>query len=433
MCPATISSMAITSRSRKPASRRSRLSQAQAAAYLEKVSAAFTPAAPITVRDLFAGRLDQLQAVLDVGSQRGQHAAVYGERGVGKTSLATIAASVFSNVLGAVALRVNCDGTDDYSTVWRKVLNEITFTQELPGRGFGAKPRVSKHTLAAQLPEGEVSPNDVRRLLVSVGQSKPVVVFVDEFDRLENEQARRLFADTIKTLSDQLVPATIVLVGVADNVDELIEEHRSVERALAQIHMPRMSPPELREIIDRGLKGIPMTIDSSAAGEITRLSQGLPHYTHLITQSAARAALITGSPNIDSQDVEQAIAVAIKKAQENIIKTYHVATSSSRETLYAEVLLACALAKTDDLGYFAAADVRKPLTMIMGKKYDIPAFARHLNALSDGSRGDVLQKAGMTRRFRYRFNNPLLAPFVIMRGLNGGNITVKQLQALSPA
>ncbi len=48
-------------------------------------------------------------------------------------------------------------------------------------------------------------------------------------------------ADTIKTLSDWGTEATIILVGVGDSIDQLIEEHESVVRALVRIHMPRMS------------------------------------------------------------------------------------------------------------------------------------------------------------------------------------------------
>jgi hypothetical protein len=42
------------------------------------------------------------------------------------------------------------------------------------------------------------------------------------------------FRSLIKVLSDNSVPATLVLVGVADSVDALIVEHQSIERALVQ-------------------------------------------------------------------------------------------------------------------------------------------------------------------------------------------------------
>lgn len=48
----------------------------------------FTPGSPVNERDLFSGRIEQIQSVLDAVTQRGYHAVLYGERGVGKTSLA---------------------------------------------------------------------------------------------------------------------------------------------------------------------------------------------------------------------------------------------------------------------------------------------------------------------------------------------------------
>jgi len=50
----------------------------------------FKPTAPINREDLFAGRQPQTRDVVDAVNQQGQHAVLYGERGVGKTSLANM-------------------------------------------------------------------------------------------------------------------------------------------------------------------------------------------------------------------------------------------------------------------------------------------------------------------------------------------------------
>jgi hypothetical protein len=42
---------------------------------------------------------------------------------------------------------------------------------------------------------------------------------------------------------------------------------------------------------------------------------------------------------------------------------------------------------------------------------------RTINAFSETQRGGVLEKNGTSRRFRFRFDNPLLQPYVIMKGL----------------
>src|SRR2546428_144579 len=98
----------------------------------------------------------------------------------------------------------------------------------------------------------------IRRVVDVIRQSgQHAIVIIDEFDRLP-EKARRAFADTIKTLSDHAVPSTVVLVGVADSVEQLVEEHQSVSRALVQIQMPRMTPQEIGTIIDSGLNRLEM-------------------------------------------------------------------------------------------------------------------------------------------------------------------------------
>jgi len=50
----------------------------------------FTPNTPIDQRALFAGRGDQIRRIIDAVNQAGQHAILFGERGVGKTSLANV-------------------------------------------------------------------------------------------------------------------------------------------------------------------------------------------------------------------------------------------------------------------------------------------------------------------------------------------------------
>ena len=134
---------------------------------------------------------------------------------------------------------------------------------------------------------------------------------------------------------------------------------------------------------------------------------------------------------VSTEDVETAIARSIDHAQQSIVSSYHHATSSPRGNLYAEVLLACALANTDELGYFPSANVRDPLSKIMGKHYDIPAFAQHLRDFCEEKRGPVLQRTGHPRRYGFRFINPLMEPFVMMKGISKGLVKSDTLEAKS--
>jgi phage shock protein A len=273
--------------------------------------------------------------------------------------------------------------------------------------------RVSASTLLA----ADATPHAVRRGLQALATGRRVVAFIDEFDRLSSDDDRLLFADTIKTLSDELPDATIVLVGVADDVEQLIAEHQSIERALVQIHMPRMSRDELAEIVTGGVERARLTIARDALETITRLAQGLPHYAHVLGQLSARNALEDLRTNVRLGDVEDAVAEAIERTQQTVRETYRRATEENGDALYSKVVLACALADADEYGFFTVADVRVP---------DVDAAA-YLETLADPAHGSLLQRRGEARP-RYRFVNPLLQPYVLMRGLAAGEVAPDALR-----
>jgi Cdc6-like AAA superfamily ATPase len=392
------------------------------------VSTVFTPASPIVERALFAGRLHQISRVLDAINQSGLHAVLYGERGVGKTSLANILAEIL-NAQGAevITSKVNCDATDDFASAWRKALAEVPCIEEATGTGFVPQTNETRQTLADRLPK-KPKPHDVRVLLGSLPQT--MVLVFDEFDRLK-PRAVRPFTDLIKALSDYSVDATVVLVGVANTVDQLVKDHQSIERAIVQVHLPRMPPREIRAILETGAEKLGVRIDRPSTNHIMNLSQGLPHYAHLVGLHAIRAAVGRRSQIVQMQDAERGVKAAVQNAQQSTKNQYHLATTSSHRTaIFHQVLLACALAHKDPLSHFRASEVIKPLTKIMGRAYGIPAFARHLNEFCTEERGRVLERSGTERRRRYRFCNPLLEPYVIMDGLSRNLITKAALAEL---
>lgn len=380
-----------------------------------KVGQVFSPAVPITDRDLFAGRTTQLERLMEVVLQRGQHALIYGERGVGKTSLARVTQVLLGN--SVLTSYYTCNSEDDFDTIWKGLLEDITFTAKAPGFGFSTETQESVVS-AAELLAGDIGPRNVVRAAQLISRDLPLAVIIDEFDRPTSERTRTLMADTIKLLADGGVPATIVLVGVADTVEELIAKHESIQRPLIQVQMPRMTDGELRDIIQRGMASAGLEVDKAFVEEVATLSQGFPHFAHLLGQHGAMRAINAGRRAVQHADFSDALEDALSQASQSVRERYHNATFSNRKTLYKEVLLACAMADKDDMGSFGAPDVREQLRKITDTDYDIPAFAAHLKDFSseDGPRGRILQRIGTTRRFRYRFRDPLMPPYVVMKG-----------------
>lgn len=384
----------------------------------------FRPGAPIDKANLFAGRSEQVKDVINATVQPGRHIILFGERGVGKTSLA----KVLSEILSIAGLKVldsgtiNCDITDTFTTLWHKIMRQLSVVLEKAQTGFTGDQGTIKEKICLEglLPD-DAKPDDIRHILSRVEGS--TIIIIDEVDRIQDTRSKALLADTIKTLSDHSVNTTLLLVGVADSVSGLISEHESIERALVQVPMPRMSRPELLQIINNGLTAVGMSIDAEAREWIVKLSQGLPHYTHLIALYSAFKTIDSGRTQITIMDVRTATKVIVEKAH-TILGQYNKATSSpQKQNLYAKVLLACALVTPDDLGYFPAAQVSKPMTEIMGKKYYVPNFSRHLFDFCHERRGPILEQTGDKRRIRFRFKDPLMQPFLIIHGYSTGHLT----------
>lgn len=380
---------------------------------------AFTPGTPINETELLAGRTAktrQLQtAVLDAG----RHALIFGERGVGKTSIAnTFHKSLNRPTRTVIAVSVNCDAGDTFDSMWRKVFRRI------------------KHVS----PDGESwadqshpSPMSVDDVVTELGAFPPEycpIIILDEFDRLKDGNAKTLVSDVIKSLSDYNSNCTLVFVGVAKSVAELISNHASVSRALVQVPMPRLGKTELGDIVRLRLRRLGMSIDDHALWRITFLSAGLPFYTHALGRHSALRAVMSKRKNITEVHVFEAMKDCIADVDQSIKESYVKATDRiyNKDNLFPQVLAACALAEPDALGKFSAVGVEAPLFEITSKPAKSANFGFHLNELSKAERGSILEKSGERRTYRFNFIEPLMQPYIMMQSISDGLISQDTLK-----
>jgi hypothetical protein len=121
---------------------------------------------------------------------------------------------------------------------------------------------------------------------------------------------------------------------------------------------------------------------------------------------------------IREEHVDLAIPNSFSDLDQSLIDAYVQATIETRRgNIFKEVLAACALADQDDLGRFSAASVEAPLSEVLGRETKTPAFAFHLNELCGKERGSILQKSGRLGSFRFRFVEPMIQPYIIMKSL----------------
>jgi len=386
----------------------------------------FTPSTPISVADLFAGRGEQIFRLVDAVGERGRHVILYGERGVGKTSLSQITRFLIPVGFEQIKfIRVQCFPTDTFSTIARKVFKEVRFNVDSEEGGQ------TVYDVAALYP-GEITPDDFIRELSLWNDNHIPIVVIDEFNELSDPLAPLLMANTIKALSDSATNVTLIVVGVANDVKQLISSHESIERCTEEILMPRMKTDELKDIIEQRVAQLGMSITGNAKWTIINLSKGLPQYVHSLGRQACFEAIKNKRLNIKDEDAEAAVQSLLASSDQTFKDAYEVATRSNQPgNLFKQVLTACALARPDESGYFAPGWVQEPLSAIVDKQIDIANFQEHLKQFLTVKRGQILERVGEERAYRFRFRHPAMQPYVIMRGIRENIVDEKAKQALS--
>ncbi|UOQ75934.1 ATP-binding protein [Hymenobacter sp. 5516J-16] len=381
---------------------------------LLKLDDVFSPTAPIEKRDLFYGRIGQLSDLYSAVTQRGAHAVLYGDRGVGKTSLANMATTMFPDV---VATKVTCNRTEDFKTIWQEALKKIRFYSSSKSIGFKAEIRQEAVQLDLFLPpKDEIDSSDILQVFENL--STKLLIIFDEFDSITDENIRTRMADTIKALSDNVPNVTILIVGIADSVGALLGEHPSLERCLMQIQMPRMSDEELKEIIDNGLKKLELEIIDNVRDKIIEYSSGFPHYTHAICKSSAWYSINQDVNTISLQHFTYAVKRAIHATAQSLRNSYQKAIINSKgPSHFEEVLAACASAKLDEYDCFTNS---ASLAHFKGKKktksnMTTSDFRYYLDALCKNEKGPILEKIGQGVNLRYKFINPMMRAFIRLK------------------
>lgn len=366
--------------------------------------------APIDEADLFAGRLSEIRRILEATLSKSAHVVLFGERGVGKTSLSNIFWKRYGNTLQSFIVgRVQANPTDTFHSLWFRGLDELKAAATIKGK--------PEYTLFDLDPGQALNPTDVRRCLAQCSPNSIPIIIIDEFNELIDGTAKLLTANLIKEMYDYGLAATIILVGVAENIGELLEDHRSVGRALVQIPLRRMSDGELKEIIDKRIGRTPLQFSGDAVWTIITLSRGLPFFTQTLSKYAAIHAIDKRRLRIEASDVESSMDKFIEYSEITFKDAYRDATRSNQANFFRESLLACALAKTDEEGWFTANDVLDPYSAIMKAKKTISHYEKHLARFSSAEGGHILHRRGGERQQQFRFADPMMQPYVIIRGI----------------
>lgn len=278
------------------------------AAVRMKLRAAYTPSQPVFDPRMFAGRLAVLKASIRAIEDQRLHLVIYGERGIGKTSLLHMLASA-ARTARYIVVYLSCGAASNFDETFRAVATEIPLLFH-SDYGPTAAEAESGESVAGLLPSGPLLPRQFGDLCSKLTGTR-VLIVLDEFDRAADPQFRRDVAELMKILSDRSVRVQLVVAGVAADLAELVEHIPSVRRNILAIPIPLMNNDEVGDLVRNGERTAGITITPAAREHIVQISSGSPYIANLLCHHAALEALDHGRLDVAPPDVAAALDIAL--------------------------------------------------------------------------------------------------------------------------
>ena len=314
-----------------------------------KINTMVFPAQPIRSIEHLFGRdkeLDRIEKALYAG---GRNIFIYGDRGVGKSSLAATAANQYQSAENNY-IDIACSPDATLTTVVANIAYQASNTSRIRNvkrqgkltTGFKyLKVEVSSESSCYNLHDKIRTLTDAIEVLreVALLHSNKAVVVVDEFDRMQSMKQRNLFADLLKHIGDKEIDIKFIFTGVGKTLFELLGAHESAIRQLETIELPKLGWEARWQIVIDALATFGIEIDRDIYIRIATISDGYPYYVHLIAEKLLWFLYDKTEPvtRVSWDDYHLALRNSIESISAELRRPYEMAVNQ-RSNDYEEVL-----------------------------------------------------------------------------------------------
>lgn len=384
---------------------------------------------PVKSIEHLRGRAEQAEAIYRALRSPGRSAFIYGDRGVGKTSLAQTSAYRF-HTSGSEPIFLSMDASSTFFGFIRDAANEAASVRpDLISHKAKAAIKTGIKGLSAEyvreIQLGKIpTPLSMNEAVAMIdffypddGISKAIVV--DEFERLRESNERALFADFIKQVGDRGLAVKFIICGVGNSLDDLLSEHHSCFRYLETIKLERLDWVARNEIIESVVSSFEIEIDKVLKWRISSISDGYPYYVHIICEKLLWE--VYDAEEVIQKIDDKLLKISINKAVSSIepqLKSAYDSATKKYNSDYEEVLWAAADHKNLER---RSSDIFESYERVMQireeKELSRTKFNQRLNSLKKDTHGSILIG---TRQGWYSFNENVVRGYVRLRAEQSG-------------
>jgi hypothetical protein len=271
-------------------------------------SSPFTPGQPVPL-EFFEGRREEIEflrkKVITSTSGRLQVIFMSGDRGIGKTSLASFVRHLAEKETQVLGIHTFLGGVTSLTEMTRRIFDR--FVKENSDKQWYGKvvDYFADHvreiglfgiTLEFDAPEKDLeklskdfAPALQRLIKLLKDDRKGILLILDDINGLSKSPE---FADWLKSLVDEIavsresLPLCILLVGLEERRQELIKNNQSLARVFDQVDVKAWSLEETYDFYINAFKKVGLTIDETSLNLLTTYAGGYPTFAHEIGDAA---------------------------------------------------------------------------------------------------------------------------------------------------
>jgi len=262
----------------------------------------FTPGKPVPI-EYFIARLKEIErlerAIKQTSSGRNENIFITGERGIGKSSLASFTrylAEKEYNFIGAHCFLGGVRSLEDMiRVVFQRILQEVSDKTIFDNLRSVFGKYIKGITLFGVGVEFTTDRSELRTLLDNFlpvikkinetirGNKKGMMLILDDLNGITDvsqfAQFLKSFVDELATSQDSL-PLLIILVGIPERREDLTKHQPSVARIFDVVDLSPMSENESKEFFVNMFDKQNISITADALSLMVRLSGGFPMLMH---------------------------------------------------------------------------------------------------------------------------------------------------------
>lgn len=370
------------------------------------------------------GRDNKLVSLRDCFETNGAHAFVWGQRGVGKTSLVHSATAKYADATNLAAV-IGCESSSTKDGLLDDIYRRVIKGGIVSLKDSAIKSKLSLFGLSIEGQSGSSrekfsidSVNHASDFLATIlppdhSNGKCWIIIVDEFDQISNQDTIKFFTSLLKQISVDNLPVKFVFCGVAADLNELIGSHESVDRYIHAVNLEPLSHDEIRSLVRKIALNFDLEFTRGQEWRISQISCGYPHFAHLICKEIISEAykLQYKERFIDSNLYKLGIQRAASTAAVRLQNAYEKATIKGSNR-YTEVLWAAADGQHLEKKFpQILEDYDKIMDLLPGRDHlgDENKVRNYLNNLCKDTHGPALIRR---RPGWYQFSDSMLRSYV---------------------